>query len=486
MGVARRSTALLATTLLTATGCERTLTPIDLGGDGRVTAPTPAPPSAAPGGVGLAAIKARGALRLLTRNNGTSYFVHHGEPLGFDYELAAGIAEQLGVRLEVVVPKNWGDLIPQLLAGAGDLVAASMFITPEREQQVRFTTPYALGHMRVVWRKGRAPIDGPEALSGKTVHVRRNSGYFARLEELNRLFAATGEKLIDVVIEGESLETEQIIEEVVAGRIPYTLCDYHICLENKAYLPELVIGPRVSEPLPLALAVHPEAEDLAVAVDRHLARIKASGELAALTKRYYETPRTARGAASDKPAGKRRGQLSAHDAWFKAAQRQLGIDWRLLAAIAYQESRFDAKAGSWNRGKGLFAMQPAKARELGFATDLSDPNAATAAAATYLVRLQSQFAGVMNEEARLRLTLAAFNCGAGHVSDARLLAAQRQLDPDRWESVAEGLRLLSRAEHAATAAHGYVRGSEVVGWVNEVWDRFRAYRHATGDRDAAR
>jgi membrane-bound lytic murein transglycosylase F len=433
--------------------------------------------------IGLAAIKARGKLRLLTRNNGTCYFVAHGKPMGFDYELAELFAAEHGVGVEVIVPENWGDLVPQLLSGAGDIIAANMTVTPERQELVRFAAPYALTHIRVVWRRGTAKLEAPEDLSGRTVHVRRNSNYYGRLEELNRLFLAAQRPPVDVVIEGESLETEQILEEVAAGRIPYTLCDYNICMENQAYLPELVVGPRVSDPQALAWAVHPQAADLAEAVDRFFARIKASGGLDALTRRYYETPRTLRGRPEEKLSAKHRGQISPFDDWFKAGQRQYGIDWRLLAALAYQESRFDAKAGTWRQGKGLFGMLPSFAAELGF-RDLADANPATAAAATYLVRLQSQFAGVMREDDRLRLTIAAFHSGAGHVTDARLLATEQKLDPDRWENVAQALRQLSHAARAARAQHGYVRGSEVVAYVDEVWERFRAYRHATGDRDA--
>ncbi len=84
----------------------------------------------------------------------------------------------------------------------------------------------------------------------------------------------------------------------------------------------------------------------------------------------------------------------------------------------------------------------------------------------------------------MRLTIAAFHSGAGHISDARLLATELKLDPDRWENVARALRELSRANRAAKAQHGYVRGSEVVSYVDEVWERFRAYRHETGGRDA--
>jgi len=445
---------------------------------------TPGDPGLEPStpSVGVTAIKERGKLRLLTRNNATSYFVWHGRMMGFDYEIAELLADELGVDLDIIVPASWADIITKLESGEGDVAAAGMSITTAREQRVRFAKPYTLTHVRAVWRKGTAKITAPEDLSGRSVHVRGASGYFTRLEELNRVFIAAGRPPVDIVIEAETLETEQIIEDVAAGRVPYTLCDIHICQENKAYLPDLVIGPRVSDPLPLAWAVHKTNVELAKAIDRLFERIRANGELEELQKRYYEMTRHKGDKQPVKLSAKHQGKISAHDDWFRAAERQFGFDWRLVAAISYQESRFDPKAGSWTRGKGLFGMLPQKARELGF-ENINKPNPATAAAATYLSRLQSQFAGVHDQDERLRLTLAAFKCGPGHVTDARLLATEDKLDPDKWDNVAKALRKLSRAQHAAKARHGYVRGSDVVAYVNEVWDRYRAYRHVTGERE---
>lgn len=431
--------------------------------------------------VGLASIRQRGKLRLLTRNNGTSYFVLHGRPMGFDYELAALFASELGVELDVVVPESWSEVLTELQKGNGDIAGAGMTVTAERQVLVQFTRPYALAHMRAVWRKGTPEIDDIEDLSGKRVHVRRNSGYFNRLEELSGLFVSVGRPPIDIVIEGEGLETEQIIEEVAAGRIPYTLCDKHICLENRAYLPNLVVGPRVSDPTPLAWAVNKDATDLMDAVNSFLTRVRATGEFGTVYRRYYEVEGRKLPRRDAKLTSKQKGKISAHDDWFKAAERQFGFDWRLLAALAYQESHFDAKSSS-HQGRGLFGMMPAKARELGFA-DLADPNAATAAAVNYLSRLQMQFVGVQKEEDRLRLTVAAFECGPEHLTDARMVAAKESSDPDNWGNVAAALQKLARANYAAKAKHGYVRGPAVVRYVDEVWERYRAYRHATGDRD---
>lgn len=467
----RPGTAALIAAMLVV-GCEDPLESFRPTGDAQVQ-PAPEP------GVGLAAIRERGVLRLLTRNNGTSYFVWHGRQVGFDYELGELFAEALGVRLDVVVPPHWGDLLPMIERGEGDIAAAGITVTAERQKIVRFAKPYTLTHMRVVWGKGTRRISGPEDLSGRRVHARKNSAYYRRLETLSSLFAASGREPIDIVIEGESLETEQILEEVAAGRLPYTLCDYHICLQSMAYMPRLVLGPRVGDPEPLGWAVHRDAGDLATAIDEFFASQRAGGAFEEIYRRYYERPKASGKTREARPAG---GKISPFDALFAAAGQETGVDWRLLAAIAYQESRFDPKARSWGGGRGLFGLLPAVGRELG----VKNPkNAAqnTLGAAQYLARMEARFAGVMDADERLQMAVAAFNCGAGHVTDARLVATREQLDANKWDSVAKALRLLSRGDRAVQAEHGYVRGGEVVRYVEQVWNRYRAYRHATGERD---
>lgn len=467
--------ALLIVGLLT--GCEDAP---DFGTDADASHET-AEKSPTAAAVGLAAIRARGTLRVLTRNNGASYFVWHGHPRGFDYEMAELFAEKLGVRIEIIVPPNWGDLIPMLKDGSGDIAAAGMTITEERSQEIRFAKPYTLTHMRIVWGKGTRKVKTPEDLSGRSVHVRMNSAYYRRLESLSHLFESTGSKPIDIVIEGESLETEQILQEVAAGRLPYTLCDQHICLENRAYLPNLVVGPRVSDPQALAWAVHHDAADLAEAIDRFFDDMRRNGTFQDIFPRYYERATPAPRQKSRSP-DIRHGPISPFDEHFKAAAKRYGVDWRLLAALAFQESRFDPKAESWTGGRGLFGLLPRTARQLGI-KKLKNPRQAAMGAAAYLARLEAHFAGVMDADERMRMTVAAFNCGVGHVTDARLLATQRSLDANRWGSIATALRLLSRGEHAAKARHGYVRGGEVATYVEQVWNRYRAYRHSTGERD---
>jgi len=433
---------------------------------------------------GLEAVRARGVLRVIMRTNGNSYFVWRGQRMGFHYEMATRLADELGVKLEIVVPERWSEMIPTLLAGDGDLIAASMTVTPERAARVRFATPYTLTHVRAVWRQGaEAALAGPEDLAGRTLHVRGSSSYAPRLRQISEVLVAAGRPAIEVVAEPEHRETEHILADVAAGTIPYSACDHHIAQVNKSYLPALVIGPALSDPQPLAWAVHPEATDLAAAIDATFARARAAGIYDLFVRRYYETPRTHAQRKRDRLYADASGRISPFDQTIQRAAEKYGFDWRLLVAQAFQESRFDPNAESWAGARGLFQIMPATAEELGV-TDPTDPGQSIWGGARYLARMRDLLADVDDPEERLKMALASYNCGLGHVKDARKLAVKRGTPDDNWESVAAALTLLTREEVAAQATYGYVRAAEPIQYVGRIWDLFRTYRHATGERDS--
>ena len=132
----------------------------------------------------LSEIKRRGVLRVLSRNNTTAYFLHRGRPFGFEYELARVFAKDLGVRLEMIVPPLRSDLIPWLLEGRGDLIAAQMTITDARREEVAFSRPYRFTWEVLVGHRDAEPLEDLSELEGETVHVRLSSSYAETLRAL--------------------------------------------------------------------------------------------------------------------------------------------------------------------------------------------------------------------------------------------------------------------------------------------------------------
>lgn len=167
--------------------------------------------------------------------------------------------------------------------------------------------------------------------------------------------------------------------------------------------------------------------------------------------------------------------ISPYDPLLQRYAAEYGLDWRLLAAQAWQESRFDPKARSWAGARGLLQVLPATGKELGF-DDLSDPEQGIHAGARYLRELLTRFEPTLPFRERLHFALASYNVGAGHVQDARRLAAELGLDPSRWaDHVEKAMLLLEEPRHFQRARHGYCRGSEPVRYVREIQATYERY-----------
>lgn len=440
--------------------------------------PAPLAPAAE---VGLKAIKARGVLRVLTRNNSNSYFVWRGRRMGFQYELAERLAKRLGVRLEVLVPQDWESMIPALREGRADVITAPMTVTPARAAQVLFARPYAVTRIVPVWKKGTEPVVSAEDLSGRKVRVHEAHSYYGELRGLNEKLAEQGIPPIKIVRADPELTTEDLLEQLAGGKFDYTLADEQIALVNKTFLPELEIGPPISGEQQLAWAVHPAAKGLAAEINKMITQLKREPTFNVIYNRYFKSPKHSARIRSDKLYAAS-GQISPYDKLIKKAAKANDLDWILLAAQVYQESRFDPQAKSWAGARGLMQLMPATARELGVKKP-TDPAQSVNAGARYLAQLRDRIQNVEVSSERIKMALAAYNCGLTHVRNARKLMREEGATADTWREVRKGLKKLSQKKYYARPEYGYVRASEPIRYVEEITSRAAAYRHALGERD---
>jgi membrane-bound lytic murein transglycosylase F len=416
----------------------------------------------------LPEVKKHRVLRVLTRNNAVSYFLYRGEPAGFDYELMKRFADQLEVRLQVVVPPSHADLVPWLLDGRGDVIAASYTQTPERSALVAFSTPYLEVQELIVQRASEPRLTSVSQLPGRHIRVRPGSSYRNTLEKLRSQGVAF---VLELARSDE--ETEDLIAQVAAGTVDLTVADSHIFQAEQAWRSDVVAAFPVGEKQSLGFAVRPRDKQLKSALDRYVARTYKSLEYNLWWRRYFENTRLATEVRIP-DAGVGQG-LSIYDPIFRKYAESYGFDWRLLAAQSYQESRFDPTARSLAGAVGLFQVLPRTAKEMGF-TRLSDPDEGAHAGIQHLARLADRLETSLPVQQRMRFALAAYNAGWGHLSDARQLARTRGLDPDKWfKSVEQAMLLLSQPANYSRARHGYVRGFEPVRYVSEIQTRYENY-----------
>jgi membrane-bound lytic murein transglycosylase MltF len=387
-------------------------------------------------------------LRVLTSRNEFDFFIHRGKHGGLQYEMVRDFTaflnerhvagrRELPIQFELI-PVDDDQLIPLLLEGAADLIAARLTITPERAERVRFSRPYRKVDELIVSHDAAPEIRRPEDLAGRQVAVRASSSYHASLRELSRRLVEAGHAPVEIESVDEALETEGILALVAARRYPHTVADSIVARLAVAIHPRLRIakGFALREGGELAWATLPSASGLAEEANLFLRRY-AQGTLLgniAIQKHFeVESGLIARFAEDAEPT------LCEFDALFRQHATELGLDWRLVAAMAYQESRFDPLARSRKGAVGLLQIKPVTAREPYVGIQQVEGREHVSdnvrAGLRYLMWIKQRYfdsePGIAERD-RLRMALAAYNAGPRSVQRARQRAAKQGLDSNRW------------------------------------------------------
>ncbi len=422
-------------------------------------------------------IKQRKTLRVITRNNAASYFLWRGELLGFEYELAKKFAAQHGLRVEIIVAPSHEEQIPMLLRGEGDIIANFMTITDQRKQQgIVFSRPHHQSFEVVVTRSDDNSINSINDLSGRTFHVRESSAYWHSLQKLKREGHDFNIEKVD-----ENMETEEIIAKVASGEFDLTLADEHLLNIELTWRDDVKRALPLGEERDHAWVVRSNNPQLLDAANRFIKKQYRSLFYNVTYNKYFKNPHRIKEYRDDRLDLRTDGGLSPYDELVKKYAREHQFDWRLLTAQMYQESRFNPKAKSWVGARGLMQVMPRTAKELGI-ENLQQPENGIKAGVLYLNWVRERFEEELDVKDRMWFTLAAYNAGQGHVKDARRLAAQLGLNPDRWfDNVEKAMLLLSKPQHARKARHGYVRGSEPVNYVRGISKRYYAYLELGAD-----
>ncbi len=407
----------------------------------------------------LSRIKNSGVITVLTRNNGHCYYNYQDKAMGFEYDLAKAFADYLGVGLEVKTPA-WQELFEELRNGGGDFVAANITITPARKELVDFSIGYLKVQQHVVVHKNNNTLDSVEDLNGKTVHVRRATSYHQRLRELR-------EEGLDVRVRlYDDLPTEEFIRMVAEGEILATVADSNIAMLNRRYYPEVRLAFPIDEPEYLGWAVRKQDRALKKAMNRFFSEIMENGTFPRIHNRYYGNLHIFDYVDLRKYHKRLSTRLPKYEDVIKEAAQRHGFDWRLIAAMVYQESHMDPEAQSHTGVRGIMQLTGVTARELGV-EDRLDPEQAIRGGVRYLKKLYDRFEEA-REPDRTFIALASYNVGYGHVRDAQKLAEEMGMDPNSWSALEEVLPLLRNPEFYRETKHGYCRGTEPVRYVKRI------------------
>lgn len=432
-----------------------------------------------PRGIDLREIMLRGKLVVLTQGSTNSYFLYKGEAMGFEYELLADFAKDLGLELEVIIARNNNGLLDSLQSGAADLIATNLAVTASRNKLVSFTEPILYSKQVLVQRNPTSSdvtplLHSPLELSGKNVFVHKKSSFYSRLKHLNEEIGGT----INILEAPGGFTPERLIQMVAEGHIDYTVADEHVALLNQGYFPNINIEVAVSFPQKIAWACRKESPQLLKALNSWLKKTENKRLMAVLRYKYFKALKTQRERFASDFSSLSGGKISQYDDLIRKYSPLLGWDWRIIAAQMAQESQFNPHARSWAGAFGLMQLMPQTAAQFGVDSS-SSAEEQIRAGVHYMMWLDTYWQNeIPNDQERIKFVLASYNVGLGHVIDARSLTEVHGGDSNTWENhVDYYLRNKSSGEfqNSEWVKYGYCRCTEPVEYVEKILDRYAHY-----------
>jgi membrane-bound lytic murein transglycosylase F len=411
-------------------------------------------------------IKSLGELRVVTRNGPLAFYRGAGDTLaGPEYELARHLASELGVRLIISPVRSYAEIYNEITSGRAHVAAAGLKIPSIGVRGIAFGPAYEHVHEHVIYRHGSTRPASLADIGNADLEIVARSSHAATLY-------AARQTIPDLVwLENSSTDTQALLDGVASGSIDYTIADStEFALAHDAH-PDLRIAFDFLGSQSLAWAVSTREPGFLRFVGDYFSRLGGSGDLAAILAHYYGPSENLEYVGSRSFMHDMQSRLPLYRGWFEEAATESSEDWRLLAAIGYQESKWNPGASSPTGAKGLMQLTRLSAIE----TKIGDPGDARQSilgGARYFRQIYEKVPSHIPEPDRTWFALASYNIGYGHVEDARVLAQKAGKDPDSWNAVREFLPLLAEEYWYTQTENGYARGWEPVRYVDNV----RGYR----------
>lgn len=418
----------------------------------------------------LQQIKDRGELIVVTRNSPTTYYEAANDFAGFEHDLAQAFARSIGVEAVFILRDNEEEILSALETGAAHMAAAGLSRSKILEKRVEFSSSYQKVKQLLVYRIGTNPPKTIKGLPGRHVEVPIHSRYARTLVALKVRYPQL-EWTLD-----PDRDTEELLNAVSDGILEFTVTDSHIYRFNRRHFPDLRSAFDIQKAEYLAWAFPLYTDGSLIQESRKFIKaFKAKGELKRLLDQYY-------GAALKSSAVnlsvfhlRAQNRLPKFQSLFQKYGERHDMDWRLLAAISYQESFWNPRSVSPTGVRGIMMLTRPTAREMSVANRL-DPEQAIEGGTRYIKKLIDQLPENIKEPDRTWLALAAYNVGMGHLRDAQLITQKQNGNPNKWNDVQQRLPLLSRRTYYKKTKHGYARGTEPVIYVTRIRNYYEALK----------
>ena len=428
----------------------------------------------------------RGKLIVLAENSSSSYFEYREKEMGFEYEILKEFTKELGIDLEVKVIDNLDHVIDEVKEGEGDVIACNLTITAARKKMINFSRPLISIPQVLVQRKANSDSLSPtlfvsdaSQLAQKKVNVWKESSYFDRLKNLQEEIGDT----IYIQEENGIIGTEELIEMVSEGMIDYTVVEQNVAQINARFFENLDVSVPISAKQKIAFGMRVSSPLLKARMDTWLDGFKKTPVYKYIYHKYFELGQTGflEGTEPETNSSKNysKGKLADYEKFFRDAGTKHNVDWRWLAALSYQESRFNPNAVSFGGAYSMMQFMPEIGPTYGVYPD-SPPEVQINGGAKKISHDFKIWKKTIKDDLEcMKFTLASYNCGQGHVYDAQRLATKYGKNPKIWDDNVEDMILrLSKKEFYGdeVVRHGAMRGTITYKYVNEIYTRYLEYK----------
>jgi len=404
-------------------------------------------------------------LRVVTRDSPVAYVIGPDGPSGPEFDLVQTFADELGVTLIIETVGSVSEIVPRLLTGRAHMAAAGLSITKSRQEYLNFGHPYETVDMQLIYRVGTGKPRSIEGLMGRSIEVLASSSHSDMMASLAAAYPGLE------WTENADAEVADLLRKVAAGELDFTIADSTDFNIQRNFHPDLRVALELEIGEPLAWAFSKESgNSLLARADNFLIAAERSGLLAQVHDRYYGHTKKFDYVGTRNFIRHYKSRLPRYREMFEQAGADWDVDWRLLAAIGYQESHWRSQAVSPTGVRGIMMLTQATAEYLGL-DDRIDPQNSIFGGAQFYARQTQRIADKVDEPDRTWMALAAYNVGFNHIKDARLIVDWQGGNPDTWVDISKALPLLAQKNWYTRVPYGYARGWEPVLYVNNI----RAY-----------
>lgn len=410
----------------------------------------------------LEELRQEGVLHVIARPSPSVYYEGREGPTGFEYELAKRFAKELGVELRVREAEGNGQILSVLEKGYAHIGLAGLAGTVPATGEFK-TVPTSLKvQSTLIYNRDAESARSPDDVGERVIHAVANSNHIEPLSALAKAHPGVRWQ------SHEDIDTAGILERVETGEFEVAVVDSTELALNQVFFPHVKKGFDLNEPQPIAWLFPAQQDDsLVQAAQKFFNKMQANGSLAQLKERFYGHLDRLNYVGARTFVYHVRNRLPTYELSFQETAAEYNMDWRLLAAIGYQESHWRPNAVSPTGVRGMMMLTRNTAQYVGIDNRL-DPEKSIDGGAKYFQMVHDQIPDDIPEPDRTWFALASYNVGYGHLEDARRLTEDAGKNPDRWIDVKEFLPLLAQKEWYTKTRYGYARGHEPVVYVQNI------------------